>query len=424
MQDVTLWRMVLGVERTVVEGVGFDEDAEVFIARVRPVSRERGRCGRCRRRSPAFDAGAGRRRWRAPDLGLVKIFLESHAPRVSCPEHGPTVAAVPWARHGAGHTIAFDEQVAWLVTRSSKTTVSSYLRIAWRTVGSIVARVNTDIEERVDRLAGLTRIGIDEISYKRGHKYLTVVVDHDQRRLVWAGHGKDNDTLRGFFDALGPQRSAAITHVSADAANWVATVVAERCPNAIRCADPFHIVKWAGDALDVERRRAWQDLRRAGHVAAPELGRQDSRGHALDLARARYALWKNPEDLTPKQHAQLEWIAKTDPRLHQAYLLKEGLRLVFKTRDSDDPASLDGWIQWAANSQSPAFVKLATRITKHRDAIEATLQHGLSQGLIESTNTKIRVLTRIAYGFHHPTALIALAMLSLGGHPPTLPGRK
>lgn len=425
MRDASLWRVLVGAEKTVVEAVEFDEENATIVVSVRPSSRAVSRCGMCSRRCPRYDAGRVRpRRWRGLDLGTLRLHVQCRLPRVRCRIHGVVSAEVPWAKHGAGHTHAFDDQVAWLAVRSSKSAVAELMRVSWRTVGAIVARVNDVIEAKVDRLAGIRRIGIDEISYKRGHKYLTIVVDHDARRLVWAGQGADKDTLRAFFDALGPQRSAAITHVSADAAGWIATVVKERCPKAIRCADPFHIVKWATEALDVERRRAWQAARREGHVAPPELGRQDSRGLALDFARARYALWKNPEDLTDKQQAQLEWIAKTDPRLHAAYLLKEGLRTVFKTRGSDQESGLDGWIQWAANSHIPAFVKLSRRITKHRTAIRATLEHGLTQGLIESTNTKIRVLTRVAYGFHHPTALIALAMLSLGGHPPTLPGRK
>ena len=424
MRDASLWRVLAGAEKTVVEAVEFDQDTAAIVVMVRPVSRAVNRCGVCSRRCPRYDAGQARpRRWRGLDVGTVRLQLQYRLPRVRCPEHGVVTAHVPWAKHGAGHTHAFDEQVAWLAVRSSKSAVAELMRVSWRTVGVIVARVNAVVEARVDRLAGLRRIGIDEISYKRGHKYLTIVVDHDARRLVWAAQGHDKDTLRGFFDALGPQRSAQITHVSADGADWIAAVLKERCPHAIRCADPFHIVKWATEALDVERRRAWQAARRDGHVAPPELGRQDSTGMALDLARARYALWKNPEDLTDKQQAQLEWIAATDPRLHEAYLLKEGLRVVFKTRGTDQDDGLDGWIAWAASSNVPAFVKLSTRITKHRAAIRATLKHGLTQGLIESTNTKIRVLTRMAYGFHHPAALIALAMLSLGGHPPVLPGR-
>ncbi len=242
MQNATLWRALLGVEKTVVEDVEFDEDEGLLVAHVRPRARAqaRARCGRCGRRAPAYDRGEGRRRWRALDLGTVQVDLEAAAPRVRCPEHGPTVAAVPWARHGAGHTYVFDEQVAWLATQCSKSAVTELMRIAWRTVGAIISRVWADTEALHDRFADLTRLGVDEISYKRGHRYLTVVVDHDSGRLVWAAPGRDKATLEAFFDALGEQRCAQITHVSADGADWISTVVADRCPNAVRCADPFY----------------------------------------------------------------------------------------------------------------------------------------------------------------------------------------
>ena len=166
MRDVSLWGALLGVEKTVIEALEYDEDAEVVVAHVRPSSRARGRCGVCRRRAAGYDAGSGRRRWRALDLGTVRAVLEADAPRVSCRVHGVVVAAVPWARHDAGHTYAFDETVAWLATQASKATVTQLMRVAWRTVGSIITRVWADVEAGTDRLAGLTRIGIDEISYK------------------------------------------------------------------------------------------------------------------------------------------------------------------------------------------------------------------------------------------------------------------
>lgn len=419
VREVRLWRELLGVERTVIEDVEFDRDVGCVIVRVRPKRGARGRCGRCGRRAAGYDRGEGRRRWRGLDLGTVRVWLEAEAPRVSCPEHGPTVAAVPWARHGAGHTHAFDDTVAWLAVQCSKSAVCALMRIAWRTVGAIVARVWADAERQHDRFAGLRRIGIDEISYKRGHRYLTVVVDHDSGRLVWAAPGRDKTTLRRFFDVLGEDRAAQISQVSADAADWIAEVVAERCPNAVRCADPFHVLKWATEALDEERRRAWNTAR--GALDRRRAGR--ARGQAKKFKHARYALWKNPEDLTDNQRDKLEWIAKTDPRLYRGYLLKEGLRYVFKVKDEAGKQALDRWISWARRSRIPAFVQLQRRIVKHRAAIDAALEHGLSQGLIESTNTKIRLLTRLAFGFRSPEALIALAMLALGGHRPALPGR-
>jgi len=129
------------------------------------------------------------------------------------------------------------------------------------------------------------------------------------------------------------------------------------------------------------------------------------------------------ENLTSRQQAKLAWIAKTDPRLHRAYLLKEGLRLIFGLPYEEAKQALHRWISWARRCRIPAFVKLQRRILKHRDSILAAIQHGLSNGRIESVNTKIRLITRVAFGFHSPEPLIALAMLTLGGHRPTLPGR-
>jgi transposase len=359
------------------------------------------------------------------DLGTVRAVIEAEAPRVRCARHGVVVAFVPWARHGAGHTRAFDDTAAWLAVHSARSTVSAVLRVSWRTVLAMVSRVAAEAgavraARGEDGLSGLRRIGIDEVSYKRGHRYLTVVVDHDSGRLVWAAPGRDKATLAGFFDALGPARAAELTHVSADAADWIAAVVAERAPQAVRCADPFHIVAWAVEALDVERRRAW-NAARAGQVRKPGKG---AAGPAREIAHARYALWKNPEDLTEHQARKLAWIATTQPRLHEAYLLKEGLRWVFAVKGTAGVEALDRWIDWAGGCGLPAFEALSNKIDKHRCAIQASLIHQLSNGLIESVNTKIRLLTRIAYGFTRPDALIALAKLALGGDCPPLPGRQ
>jgi transposase len=407
-----LWARLLGLVRAVVEGVEFDEAEGCVVVSVRPSKGAKRRCGKCGMRCPGYDQGEGRRRWRALDVGTIRAFLEADAPRVRCVVHGVVAAQVPWARHGAGHTYAFDDTVAWLVTHCSKSAVSELLRIAWRTVGSIVTRVVADAESKTDRFANLTRIGIDEISYKRGHNYLTVVVDHDSGVLLWAAPGRDKATLEKFFRRLGTERCAKITLVSADAAEWIAAVVAARCPNAEQCMDPFHTVAWATKALDEVRRDTWNTARRNGQKAV-----------AKELKNARYALWKNPEDLTDRQGAKLASIAKTNHRLYRAYLLKEQLRQVFALKGADGIALLDRWLEWARRCRIPSFVKLARSITKHRAGIEAALTHGLSNARAESINTKLRLLTRIAFGFRSPNALVALAMLDLGGLCPPLPGR-
>jgi transposase len=371
------------------------------------------------------------------DWGLLQTVVEGEAPRVSCRMHGVVVAHVPWARHGAGHTLVFDQVVAWLATQGSKTAVTQLMRVSWRTVGAIVARVWADGERRQDRLAGVRRLGIDEVSYKRGHRYLTVVVDHDSGDLLWAAPGRDSATLQQFFDLLGPARCALITHVSADGAPYISTVVRSACPNAVRCADPFHVVGWATEALDTLRRHIIGKARRqARHAAVHRMDRgaspvvptaqADSAGvdPVKRLAGARWALLKNPEDLTENQQVKLEWIALTDPDLHKGYLLKEGLRLIFKLPPEQAAPALDRWIGWARTAGLPLFTQLARQIAGHRASILAAIEHHMSNGRVESVNGKIRLITRIAYGFASPHALIALAMLRLGGHQPTLPGRK
>lgn len=235
------------------------------------------------------------------------------------PITGVVVAAVAWARHGAWHTRAFDDQVAWLVTHTSKTAVVELMRVAWRTVGAIAGRVVAEDRAARDPLDGLRRIGIDEISYRRGHKYLMVVVDHDSGRLVWAKAGHDRATLQEFFDLLGPERARRIKLISADAAEWIGECALAACENATLCLDPFHIVRWATQALDIVRRWVWNVLRSIGLS-----------GRAKHLKGCRNALWKNPEDLTDRQASKLAWIAKHNSQLYRAYLLKEQLRLVFR----------------------------------------------------------------------------------------------
>ncbi len=236
---------MLGVETgVVIDRVGFDEDAGEIVVGCRLRKGGRGRCGRCHKRCPGYHSGESRRRWRALDAGTLRVFIDADAPRVRCREHGVIVAAVPWARHGARHTRAFDDTVAWLVTHTSKTAVVELMRIVWRTVGAIAGRVVDDTRTTRDPFDGLVRIGIDEISYRRGHKYLMVVVDHDTGRLVWAVEGHDRKTLQQVFDLLGPERCAKVRLVSADAAEWIAACALDACENATLCLDLFHIVRW------------------------------------------------------------------------------------------------------------------------------------------------------------------------------------
>ena len=359
MRGSRVWARLLGIQRAVVEDVQIGGEGEIVVV-ARPGWRERDRCGVCRRRCPGFDLGEGRRRWRALDLGTTLAFIEAKAPRVRCGRHGVVVCAVPWARHRSRFTRAFEDQAAWLAVNTSKSAVAELMRVAWRTVGAICERVCEEATGEVDLLDGLRRIGIDEISHRKGQRYLTVVVDHDTGRLVWAAAGRDRKTVERFLDELGEQRCKQLKLVSCDMASWIAGPVAERLPDAVRCVDPFHVVQLATDALNEVRRDVWNEARRAGEIAA-----------AKDLKGARYALWKNPENLTDRQQAKLSSIQKTNARLYRAYLLKEQLRQIYRLPADSAIALLDEWIAWARRCRLPSFVKLAQTITKQRAGIVA-----------------------------------------------------
>jgi transposase len=406
---------VLGVEHTVIESVELESDGrgqEVLVARVRVKAGAARRCSRCGRRCPGYDSGREPRRWRGLDLGTTPVFLQARTSRVSCREHGVLVAAVPWARPGSRFTTAFEDTAAWLVCHASLSVVAMLLRVAWRSVADIVTRVVADRAARTDRLAGLRRIGIDEISYRKGQRYLLVVVDHDSGRLVWAGKNRTKETLARFFDDLGA-RAAQLTHVSADGAEWIHDLVAERAPQAVVCLDAFHVVAWATEALDQVRRTMVARLRAGGH-----------HDEAAALKHTRWALLKNPPNLTGDQRTTLAGIAKANGGLYRAYLLKEQLRAIFQAVElADARALLGGWVAWAQRCRLEPFVKLAKTIKKYRVLILNAVEHGLSNARSEATNTHLRLLTRRAYGYHSPEALIAMAELTRGGLCPPLPGR-
>jgi transposase len=400
--------MLLGIERAVVEDVRVE--LETIVVSVRAKSREKHRCGVCGRRCPREDGGEGRRRWRALDLGTTLAFVEADAPRVLCKHHRVVVAAVPWARHDSRFTVAFEDQCAWLAVNTSKKAVAELMRVTWRTVGSICERVAAEAIASRDLFADLKRIGIDDFSHRKGHRYLTVVVDHDSGRLLWAAPGRDRKTVEKFLDLLGKERCEQLELVSCDMAESIALAVGERCPNAVRCVDPFHVIKLATDALDETRREVWNQARRAGHKQA-----------ANQLKGARFALWKNPGRLTERQQLKLAQIQQTNKPLYRAYLISQQLREIYRVTYQQAVELLDAWLAWARRCRLAPFVKLAKTITNQRPGIEAAIRHGLSNARIEQVNTQLRLITRRSYGFHTPQALIALAMLSLGDLCPPLP---
>jgi len=410
VRTASLLRQVVGVEETVIEGIVKVTEDRVVVA-VRPRDRQRHKCPICGRRGRSYDRGGGRRLWRHMRLGVKRLYLEAEAPRISCRKHGVKVAAVPWARPRSGFTRFYEDEVAWLATQTSKQAVVSYLGISWRTVGSIITRVVDEGRRKRPPLSGLRLIGIDETSYRKGHRYLTVVMNHETGTMVWAAQGARGEVLAQFFEELGPKECAKIEAVSKDAAKWIAKTVSAYCPQAIQCMDPFHVVRWVVDAIETCRRQLWQDARSWGN-------RIDTREYR-DL---RWILLRNPEHLTDEQRTRLASVRRLNAPLYRAYLMKEQLREVFTLGGDSGIALLDEWLSWARRCRIESMVRVARAVTENLPAIHATLRLGLSNARSEAMNGRFQLINRRAYGFRSATAAISLAYLCLGGFCPTLPG--
>jgi transposase len=343
--------------------------------------------------------------WVHLDLGRWGCVVRARLRRLSCPTHGVVTEGVPFARPRARFTRDFEDLVAWLVTKMDKTAVCRLARIDWNTVGRIAERVCAGgLDE--SRLDGLVHIGVDEVAWRRGHSYLTLVADHARGKIVWGAEGRDTAALDAFFAELGPVRAEQIEAISMDMGPAYAKSVAKpaHAPAAEICVDPFHVVKLATDALNTLRRAVWQQMR------------------AIDAAKAktfkgaRWALLKNPQDLNDEQQATLRRLRRRGGDLWRGYRLKESLRAIFAgDLDTDEVEQLlDRWISQAQRSRLAPFVKAAKTVRKHRDRILAATRLKINNGRSEGLNNVVRRVFNRAYGLHSAQAALALIQLCCG----------
>jgi transposase len=396
MRATTLLSKMLGLKATRVRGVSWE--AQGLVVDVVPAPRVP-RCSGCMCRVRAvYDRRE--RKWRHLDVGPYRVWLRYAMRRVNCPRCGVVVEFVPWAESQSWFTYDFEEQVAYLAQRMDKSTLSALMRVAWRTVGAIIARV-VPRHRSADPLEGLGRIGVDELSYRRHHEYVTVVIDHDRGAVVWAHEGKDAATLGAFFKELGPERCAKLEAVTLDLSAAYIKAVTEASPKARLIFDRFHVQRLAHDALDTVRRQQWRAAEAEDKAA---------------IKGTRFALQKNPWNLTDVEQGKLADVQKTNRPLYRGYLLKETLAKILDGGQVNVArGKLQEWIGWANRSQLAPFRRVAATVKKHIEGIVAYVATGLNSGRSEGLNGKIRTITRRSFGFHSATSLIALIMLCCGG---------
>ncbi|HZD65730.1 MAG TPA: ISL3 family transposase [Acidimicrobiales bacterium] len=349
------------------------------------------------------------RRWRHLDLGSTKLFLEAEIRRLRCQACGRVrTEAVPWARPGARHTRDLQDVVAYLATRTDKTTITTLLRVSWEAVAQIVCDV---VADQVDssRLEGVYRIGVDEVSY-RHQRFLTVVANHDRDgSVIWVKEGRSAKVLEAFYDDLSEDGASGIEAVSLDMGSAYKAATDAKAPQAAQCVDPFHVIKGANAAIDRTRRWAWNQHRRSGSPSARW------------VKATRWALLKDPGDLKASQRAVLEELRVTRSVLYRAYQVKEALRDLYRLADpSLARGHLDRWLAWACRCRIPAMVRFSRTVRANKERILAAVELGLSNSRLEGLNSKVRLINHRGYG-HSLPALVAMIYLCCGGVRVTLP---
>ncbi|MCA1677813.1 MAG: ISL3 family transposase [Actinobacteria bacterium] len=401
MRVTTAFNRLLRLPGASVIEVSFGTEGVIVTVCLRRRRRVCARCGQTGQRLVVYDRRV--KRWRHLDLGASRCVIECELRLIRCPDCRVVRAEpVPWARVGAHHTRDFEDVVAWLAQQMAKTPICGLLRVGWDTVGRIVARVVADHLDE-DRLAGLVAIGVDEISYRRGQRYLTSVVDHQTGAIVWCSPGRNAATLQGFFNELG-ERRRSIRAVWIDMSGGYEKAIRDSIPHADVCFDSFHVVRLAQRAVDQVRRDEWNAHDRS-HTPK---GRW--------IKGTRWSLLKSPDKQSVPQLALLGEVQQANKPMFRAFLLKEELRVLYQLEDPAlAPAHLDAWLAWASRSRLTPFIKLARTIRRHRQGILAAIRLGLSNGRLEGLNSRIRLISHRSFGFHSAEPLIALVYLCCAG---------
>lgn len=404
--------------------------------------------------------------WRHLDLGVWRLEIRATLRQLRCPEHGVHVEGVPFARHRAHFTRDFDDLVGWLATKADKTTITRLVRIDWQTIGRIIKRVGEELIDG-DRLTGLFEISMDEVAWRKGHRYLTLVADHERGCVVWGTEGKGQAPADAFFDELDPPpedpparaerpswqpdpaimvpfgpcptvpagegihgawlqqgeelepaifaRASRLTAVSMDMTGGYARSVREHAPQAEIVIDNYHVCQLATKALDEVRREHWNELRHAGDKDAAKKFKAD-----------RWALLKNPDDLSDKQADALAEIQAIGGKVARAWAMKEMVRAIFAKGLSVEEVSklIDRLLSRLSRCRLEPFMRLGRTIRKHREGILAARRLNLSNARAEALNNKAKLIVRRAYGFHSASAALALIHLTCGPFTLTLPHGK
>lgn len=376
-----------------------------LIAEIEALGSRLPRCGCCGRQVRRTKGRMKRRMWRDLKIRHLPLVLAYTPRRVVCPACGVRVEQTPWAERWSRVTRSLSRAVAELARKTDLSTVAQHFVINWKTVASVIHRVvQWGLAGR--RKKPLRWIGIDEVSRKKGHKYLTLVYDLERGELVWIGKDRTRDTVAQFFDELGDRRSHNLKAVAMDMWAPYADEVRERATNATICFDRFHVVRHLNEAVDEVRRSVVRTLW----------------GPTRQLIKGtRFILLKNPWNLTPKQRQSLNALVKSNNPLSRAWYLKEDFRRFWDyITEGWAEKHLTKWLWWASHSRLQPFKEFATMIRDHLDGILAWTKLRITTGALEGMNNKVKLVSHRSYGFRNDDRYIE-AIYHNCGHLPLPP---
>jgi transposase len=370
-------------------------------------------CSGCGRRGPGYDT-LETRLFEFVPLWNIPVFFVYLMRRVDCRRCGVRVESVPWADGKSTLTRAYMQFLAGWARRLSWQEVAVVFRTSWKKVFRSVEWVVTWGLAHRD-LSGVTAIGVDEILWRRGHRYLTVVyqIDRHCRRLLWVGQDRTTQTLLSFFREFGEERAAQLRYVCSDMWKPYLNVIAEKAASALHVLDRFHIVQHLNKAID--------------EVRASEARQMKADGFEPLLKHSRWCLLKRPENRTDTQKVKLADLLRYNLRTVRAFLLKEDFQQ-FWTYTSPYWAGqfMDAWCRQTMRSRIAPMKKVARMLRGHRELLlnwfRAKKQ--ISAGIVEGFNNKAKVTTRKAYGFRTFRAAEVALYHTLGALPePECPHR-
>ncbi|MYF40417.1 MAG: ISL3 family transposase [Rhodothermaceae bacterium] len=383
-----------------ISSITTDKESKEVSLYVRCTDESTLQCPKCARVYPVYDRRP--RKWRHLDTGKYRTYVEAQIPRVKCPVHGVRTITVPWASRSARMPFSFEAMAIDWLQEASISAVARLLDLSWNAIDGIMRRaVERGLARRSEQ--SFTRIGVDETSYKKGHKYITVVSDSDTGTVLYAGQGRTKASLKQWYDQFSPEQLERIESVSMDM--WPAYINQTKAsvPGAEEkiSFDRFHVAKKIGEAVDQVRRKEHKDLMKQGNE---------------DLKGTKYDWLTNKENMSTRQKKQFQQLKNSSLKTARAWAIKElSQRLWHYVSRTWALKGWKRWLSWAMRCRLEPMKKVAQTIKEHLWGIINAIVLRASNGGAESINTRIKTVKIRACGFRNVERMTTAIYFYLGG---------